>query len=78
MAGEEGLEPSNTVLETAVFPIRLLSHVASGAGVEPTLTESKSVVLPLHNPEMGIPRIRNPKECHSHTNIPLLNFPWYF
>jgi len=27
---------------------------------------------------MGIPRIRNPKECHSHTNIPLLNFPWYF
>ena len=78
MAGEEGLEPSNAVLETVVFPIRLLSHVASGAGFEPTPTVPKTVVLPLHYPEMEIPRIRNPKECHSHTNIPLLNFPWYF
>ena len=35
-----------------VLPLSLTAHkkLAPGLGIEPRLTESKSVVLPLHNP----------------------------
>jgi len=30
------------------FTIKLILHLAEGTGIEPVMTESKSVVLPLH------------------------------
>lgn len=48
LAKVRGLEPLRTVLETVMLPITSNPRVAVDTGVEPIPTESKSVVLPLH------------------------------
>ena len=46
-----GIEPLTVTCKATVFPIIPIPQcLAGGLGIEPRLTESKSVVLPLHNP----------------------------
>ena len=51
LAGLRGIEPLPAVSKTVMISISPKpDYVAPGVGIEPTIAESKSVVLPLHYP----------------------------
>jgi hypothetical protein len=51
-----GIEPRPEACKATVLPLSLSAHksLAPGVGIEPTIAESKSVVLPLHYPGINL------------------------
>ena len=48
LVGAVGIEPTTSALKVRCSTSELYSHLARSKGLEPFLTESKSVVPPLH------------------------------